>query len=675
MVLSFVDGRYVLQSLFWERHIPKAAGFRWDPTKKVWWTQNAPTAARLAESADDSCRERLQVIHQQLVTSLAASRATDAQITVPAPPGCAYLPFQRAGIAFASTRPATLIADEPGLGKTIEAIGVSNADPAIRRVLVICPSTPRLNWKREWEKWSVRKMVVGVAQGNHVPEADVVIINYDILWRHQDVLRARPWDLVIVDECHYAKTETAQRSIAILGRPAKRPSARHPQGVPAIAPLDGKWRLMLTGTPIVNRPRELWPLLHWLDPVAWPKFFPFGLRYCAGYKGEFGWDFSGASNLEELQTKLRSTIMLRRRKADVLKELPPKRRQVIEVPANGALKQVQAEQRTWDEARGRIEALRLAIEAADESSDPEVYRAAVEALRTTERVLFTDIARLRHDTAVAKLPDVIAHLHNILDDGDEKLVVFAYHHDVIEAIMREFGNTFAVAIYGPVDPNERMALVDRFQNAPECRLFVGQITAAGVAITLTAASHVVFAELDWVPGNVTQCEDRCHRIGQTNSLLIQHLVLEGSLDARMAKEVVRKQEVADAALDNGGASLDLDLAALLALGATERPAKATAAAPPENVAPAASLQPCLPGIQVAAIHRGLRTLAGMCDGARAKDGSGFGRYDADLGHALARAGTLTERQARVGRKLLVKYRRQLPLELLQESGVPSEQAG
>jgi hypothetical protein len=201
---------------------------------------------------------------------------------------------------------------------------------------------------------------------------------------------------------------------------------------------------------------------------------------------------------------------------------------------------------------------------------------------------------------------------------------------------------------------DRDAAVTRFQTDPACMLFVGGIHAAGVGLTLTASAHVVFAELDWVPGNVTQAEDRTHRIGQTNAVLVQHLVLEGSLDARMVHILVDKQRVIDEALDKIHQAEPVVPARDRKPAATESATRKSLDAEAERMTPE----------RIAAIHQGLQILAGMCDGAHELDGAGFSRLDVLIGHSLAEAGSLTPRQAALGAKLVNKYRRQLPADLL-----------
>ena len=187
-------------------------------------------------------------------------------------------------------------------------------------------------------------------------------------------------------------------------------------------------------------------------------------------------------------------------------------------------------------------------------------------------------------------------------------------------------------------------------------MFVGGIQAAGVGITLTAAALVVFAELDWVPGNLAQAEDRCHRIGQVDSVLVQHLVLDGSLDARMAQILVDKMDIIAAAVDAKDADGALEAPKLI-------PVPVAAPEKPVQAPPVAGVDE-LTRDQIAATHEALRIIAGMCDGAQALDGFGFNKLDSQFGKSLASRPSLTQGQAKYGRTLAIKYGRQIPAELL-----------
>lgn len=416
---------------------------------------------------------------------------------IPVPKGLQYLPFQEEAIEFARNRDFTLIADDMGIGKTIEAIGFLNCHPEIETLLVVCPLTVKVNWKRELDKWLIS------------PCVDVTIVNYDVLGK-LDI--KTEWDVVIMDESQYVKNLRARRSR--LCRLIK-----------------AKYRLLLTGTPILNRPVELFHQLHILDPVEWPisSYKNFTLRFCNAHMGKWGWDVSGSSHLDELRELLKP-LMIRRLKQDVLKDLPAKRRQIVEIEilAN-CTKDLRARMR---DATARV------VQAKD------TYKDDVRKLNNVLTVEWNEMAALRHELGDAKVRPAVRLLEDSLAN-EEKVVVFAHHISVIEELQMCLPEYFPAVIHGSIPALRRQKEVDRFQNNKRCRVFIGQIMAAGTGITLTAASHVVFVEMDWVPGIMSQAEDRCHRLGQRNSVLIQHLVLENSLDCYMAKMLVRKQEIVE----------------------------------------------------------------------------------------------------------------------------------
>ncbi|MDD5719965.1 MAG: SNF2-related protein, partial [Candidatus Krumholzibacteria bacterium] len=247
---------------------------------------------------------------------------------LPVPAGLEYLPYQAEGIEFALGRRNTLIADEMGLGKTIQALGVINALD-IRRVLIVCPASLRINWAREARKWLCRRREICIVNEKNtvLAGAEIVICNYDRVWDYWDRLAAVHWDLLIGDEAHYLKNPKSQRAKASLGGMIKTALGnKRKRGIAASA---ARLRL-LTGTPILNKPIELYPLLKALDRERWGQaWLWYATRYCAATRQRVGrdkevWDTSGASNLDELQRILRGTVMIRRRKMDVLKDLPPK---------------------------------------------------------------------------------------------------------------------------------------------------------------------------------------------------------------------------------------------------------------------------------------------------------------------------------------------------------------
>jgi SWI/SNF-related matrix-associated actin-dependent regulator 1 of chromatin subfamily A len=562
--------------------------------------------------------------------SIEASRATAAEIDLPHPAGLDYRPFQKAGIRYALDRDGVLIADEMGLGKTIQAIGVINADPSIKTGIIVCPKSLKLNWARELEKWLTRPLTVGIANGS-LPETDLIIINYEGLVKFQKEISSKHFDISIVDECHFIKNSKALRSKAVKAIKSRR-------------------KVRMTGTPIVNRPSELYNIIEDLGG-NWGSFMTFAKRYCDAHQNRYGWDFSGSSNLDELQKRLRETVMVRRLKSEVLTELPRKIRQIIEVTAEDSTQKraIEAEKTYEEQSQERLADLRASVELSKAESE-EAYKAAVARLRDAMQVDFTEMAKLRHETALAKVPAVIDHVKNSLEDNNNKLIIAAHHHDVIDELMEGLAEFNPVKLTGETKEADRQAAVDRFQNDPDCRVFIGSITAAGVGITLTASSHVIFAELDWTPGNITQMEDRAHRIGQTDTVLVQHIVLADSLDARMAKMLVEKQEIIDSALDDHHPDKN---------EIVYQP-KVQAATASESVEKIEKEAENLTEEQISDIHKKLQYLAALDrDYAANRNGMGFNKIDSAIGHSLADRSILTPKQAALGKKLIQKYRKQL----------------
>jgi hypothetical protein len=292
----------------------------------------------------------------------------------------------------------------------------------------------------------------------------------------------------------------------------------------------------------------------------------------------------------------------------------------------------------------------MAVEIAKASDNPEDYKNAVAALQQGMAVAFGDMSRVRHEVALAKVDVVVEHLKGIIEDEEQKVVCFAHHRDVIEKIKEAFGDE-AVILYGGMTDKKKDESVERFQNDDKVKLFVGSIQAAGVGLTLTASSRVVFAELDWVPGNMTQAEDRTHRIGQVNNVLVQHIVLQGSMDAEMAHKLVAKQNVIDKALDEKPEPIVV----------TPGNPTATGGHGYDRIGKIAN---DMTDEQRKAVHVALRRLAVVCDGARELDGHGFNAIDTRLGKSLAANSELTPRQAALGKLIVTKYHGQLGDEII-----------
>ena len=663
----------------------KAIGAAWDSPNKTWWAPLQANIERLRPlhpTISPEAMERFTGENSRRRETIASSRSTDAVGNFPKPDGLEFFPFQRAGIAYASARKDTLIADEMGLGKTLQAIGTINADRLARHVLIVCPATLKLNWKKEFAKWDTKNLSYNVVtpKTKVFPSTDVVIINYELMTKWQKELRTFEYDVMVVDEAHYVKNPTTKRAQEIFGRKKARTKEKRDDATGEVTvetrlplePISAKRRLFLTGTPIVNKPVELWPLIQALDPDGLGKnFMRYAMRYCDAHHNGFGWDFNGSSNLDELQEILRSKFMVRRLKKDVLKELPPKVRQVLVLEAGPKIKELlEKEKKTYDEYAKHLK--------DGEFETPE----------------FGEMSRVRQLVAVAKIPFIVDHVKTVLEEQD-KVCVFVHHYEVADAIQAAFGAS-CVSIDGRTKNEDRQVATERFQTDDTVRLFVGTIRAAGVGITLTASSTVIFGELDWVPGNVSQAEDRCHRIGQMGTVFVRHLVLEGSLDERMAQIIVEKQEVIDKALDTAPqpvAAPEFKVVDIIPPpppehipGTIERKFVTVeelksmypdAQVPPFNYPVEQEfkteryekLQRTFTDEQEQAVLQGLRQLSSMCDGAEAIDGHGFNKRDTIFGKSLARQSKLTNKQFAAGQKMIRLYHRQLSPQLLELAGI------
>jgi len=441
--------------------------------------------------------------------------------------GKKMMPFQRAGVEFVEEADGkALIADQMGLGKTIQALAYLQLHEDLRPAIIVAPASLKNNWKQEAERWLETDDTIYICSGRkpeetieEVEKHSIVIINYDILPSWVDALtkNMRP-QIIIYDESHNLKNSASKRTqaAAVL-------SSRIPQ------------RLLLTGTPVLNRPNELWTQLNIIDPERYDNFFRFGSTYCNATYNGYGWDFSGASNIEQLAEELRG-IMIRRTKDQVLEELPEKTRSLvpIEISNRREYNRVESEFLDWlEEQKGK--------EAADRASKVEQI---------------TKIEYLKQVAAKGKIHESINWIKDFLHSG-EKLVVFATHREVIDKLFKAFGRV-AVKIDGSVPVDRRQEIVEQFQTDPKIRLFIGNIQAAGVGLTLTAASNVAFLELGWTPALHDQAEDRCHRIGQKDAVNIYYLLAEETIDERIAELLEDKRKVVDAVMsDKNDISFDL----------------------------------------------------------------------------------------------------------------------
>lgn len=615
--IDYREGLFLGVGDYDDRTLFKEAGFRWNPELRLWATRQQ-SVAEAVKGLTWTRRAIRQVEKRAEIAAISHEMSYQAQTDFDPPipqdlldKGWDYKPFQKGGIEYATLRRDTLIADQPGLGKTIQAIGVSNCFPkSIRRVLVIAPASLKEMWRRTWLQWCAKGLSVGIAETSHIekvedgvyksgkkkgqtkyrnvkhatwwPDTDVVVINYDILEKFAEEIRSVQWDMLVCDECHALKSSESGRTLFVLGDDGLEPNVkrriRRKKGVKWFNAIDAKRRVFLSGTPMLNRPIEMWPIIKAFDPDGLGRDFKeFGYTYCDGWfdpaRGKNGaYDFTGKSNGRELGQRLRETFMVRRLKREVLPELPPVFRQIV-VLDSPEIKELVAREDELAQAlklyentfvKGETDEMRDARlgeeiaanalkfgfdKARMEPDRPNArlldipYAAAVLGLEPPAvEVLFEEIALIRRELGIAKLSAVIPWVKNFLDGG-EKLILFGYHSEVVTKIAEACGDYDPAVIYGGTPVKKRQAEVDRFQEDERCRLFCGNIQAAGVGYTMTRAADVAFAEGDWVPAYLSQAEDRACRIGQTAEKIMSfYLVANGSLDSRIAQSAKEKED-------------------------------------------------------------------------------------------------------------------------------------
>ena len=504
-------------------------------------SENAALLLELAEKEGfdlpDDVRAKLEEIEKIEQQNLEQSRALDGETF--------HIPglkkelrkFQFPTVDYAARAKRILIADDMGLGKTVEALATVqylNAYPLV----VVCPASVKYNWEREAENWIEGKRISIIDKDKVSFDADIVILNYDILFKHKDALKALNPQAIIFDESHYLMNQKAQRSKA---------AKELAENVPV--------RLLLSGTPMINRPIELASQLDIMGRLdEFGGFFNFAKRYCDAKQVQINrykkvWDFTGASNLEELNEKLRARCFIRRLKKDAMKDLPPKLREIVhfrianekeyrsaERDFHSMLRKLAMEDKEFLASIAHLpeeEQERLKTERADSA----VYKA-----RRAETLV--KIEKLKQLAAKGKMEAVKEWTENFIQSG-EKLVLFATHQATIDELSKQFPN--APVITGQVSGQKRQAAVDRFQNDPNCPVIILNTRAGGFGLTLTAASNVAFVELDWSSTVHSQAEDRVYRIGQTECVNAYYLLDDRTIEGDIWKLIETKHSTVETA--------------------------------------------------------------------------------------------------------------------------------
>lgn len=434
-------------------------------------------------------------------------------------------PYQKKGIAYNLQNKRVIVGDQPGLGKTVQAI-LTAALSGRKCVLVICPSTLKENWKREfkmfvgWESMILSDRVKKTWHTfNRVGMVRVFITNYESLKKYfvesidkgeNERLRLNHirfnqnialFDMVICDELHRCKDGATQQSKFVMG----------------IAK-DKEYVLGLTGTPVVNKPKDLISQLHIINRLQEMGGYKYFMnRYCGG-------NGSGAANLKELNYKLSKLCFYQRQKKEVLTELPDKIRQMVLCDIS-----------TRKEYNEALNDLAEYLHKWKNKSEEEVEK----SLRGE---IMVQIGICKNISARGKMNEVIEHINEVIE-SDEKIVVFIHQKEIAEVLLKHYPG--AVSVRGDDSMDSRQGAVDAFQRDPKTKIIICSIKAAGVGLTLTAASRVAFVELPWHPADCDQCEDRCHRIGQKDSVQCTYFLGKDTIDERIYKLIESKREIAN----------------------------------------------------------------------------------------------------------------------------------
>lgn len=414
-------------------------------------------------------------------------------------------PYQEAGVEFITqhAKNKAYIGDEMGLGKTITALAAIHQEQAYP-ALVVCPSVVVGNWKREANTWLPDKKVQVIKTGKDFidPQADIVVASYALAGK---VAKDKRFAQVVCDEAHYLKNKDAKRT----------------QEIAAIAQLAPR-RLMLSGTPVTNKPKDLFQQLEIIDVTGKGKplgsFYQFATQYCGGHQGRYGFEADGATHVEELNQRLRDGVYLRRDKLQVLPELPEKQRQTlyVDVPP---------------ETKKRIKDIAAQYQQDEKKQVPGAALAAMgrEAVAVGE----------------GKIEAAKEFIKDFAETGN-KLIVFAnlkeVQHQLLEKT-KELGVP-TIHIFGDDSSEKRDAAIQEFQHNPNVKFAICSLKAGGVGSTMTAASDVLMVEQDWTPANLDQAEDRAHRMGQKNAVNVTYLVMQGTVDDQLEAVIAYKRKVA-----------------------------------------------------------------------------------------------------------------------------------
>lgn len=450
------------------------------------------------------------------------SHKTHHDLSIPNINGSLYS-FQNVPVEYSKFRKSIFITDEMGVGKTLQSVGIF-CYHALDKIVIVCPSLLKRNWYKEIKKWSARDLKIQIVEGKSSelnPDANIYIINYDIIHSYASKFKKIKIQMAILDESHYIKNPDSQRSKGVND------GLKH-----------AEFKVLLTGTPILNKPMELISQLEFLGVMH--KFggrTAFKQNYCDMELNDFGYTY-GSSNEEDLQEELRRICMIRRQKVEVLPDLPEKTKQVLYLPIKNRklYEEVEKNAITWFKEK---------IKRNDSLSEEEKREALAKKQNRNSVEQLQRIEYLKQAAVELKMESVFEWIDNTLEES--KLVVYVHHETTVNALLERYNGRCIHLVGGMSKKADK--IVEEFQGNDEVRLFIAGLTAAAAGVTLTAADKLAFIELGWNPGIHGQAEDRIHRISQTKKVNIYYLLAEYTIEEDIYDLIISKEETIDATMN------------------------------------------------------------------------------------------------------------------------------
>jgi len=472
--------------------------------------------------------------------------------------GGTLLPFQNEGVQLINLfQGRAILGDEMGLGKTVQALAYAQLNKRFRPMLIVCPGLMKYKWADEVRHW-IGETDITILEGRTpypVHPSGIFIINYDILHYWERQLVHIPFELVVIDELHYLKNKGTKKS------PVKRTNAA------LNITRNIRYRLGLTGTLSTGKVLDMFIPLKIINPYIFTNEWKYKHRYCGPKHNGFGWDFDGVSNAQELHNILKEKILIRRLKKDVLKDLPDKQYSLTQFDIDGRGDYDMAEQRYLTFLENMVEGKvkRYLQQFYDDKigcvTIDHVKLDAMKKQATEKANALTQMEHLRQLCVNGKLDQCIAWIAEFLESG-EKLCVFGIHKPFVRKIYEHFKSK-ALLIAGGTSAKQKAQIEKQFQTNKKYRLLVGNVKAAGIGLTLTAASHIALFEFPWNPDELAQAIDRVHRITQDKKVMVHLLVSRDTVERRMLKTLYGKQQTSDLVLDGGVRETTLELQTII----------------------------------------------------------------------------------------------------------------